>query len=206
MSAKGTDANKNYGSFTNSAGETFVIHGLSPLLPQKMMDAVKAEWLRDGKQLPIVPTYVVTLAGGDTEVHEHDASTLVVEGDEKLTKINQDNWREYSRLSTSLEAEYNTRLMKAVLLAVQVTPTQEWRDEMDFMGVGRPTEKSPAEKYAFVETKVIQSALDLSKLMSAVFRLAGIISEEAIAEVDATFQRSMEEAFAEAGKSGGKKQ
>jgi hypothetical protein len=71
---------------------------------------------------------------------------------------------------------------------------------MNFLGIEIPAENTPQEKYIYIETHVIQSAIDLSKLMTGVFRLAGIISEAAIAEVDATFQRSMEAAFAEAGK------
>jgi len=191
---------RDYSVFVNSAGETYMIHGLSPMLPEKLLGAVRAEFEQDGRKLPEVPTYEIETAAGDKETHQHDATTLVVPGNDELTKANQEAWREYVRASSALNEEYNTRLMRAVLMAVDAKPTQAWRDEMKFLGVVSPPENSPAEKYSFVETHVIQSPADLSKLMTSVMRMAGIISEAAVAEVDATFQRILETAFAQAGK------
>ena len=188
-----------FGAFKNVNGEQYTIRGLSPIMPQRIMESVRAEFQRLGKPVPAVPTYTVETVSGEQEIHEHNETTLVVDGNPEQTKENQNVWGEYVRLTAELDAEYNVRLMRAVFMAVEVAPTKEWREEMKFTGMDLPVENSPAEKYMFVEIRVIQSAKDLASLMTAVFRLAGVINEAAVAEVDATFQRSMEAAFTEAG-------
>lgn len=194
-----TNPVQTFGTFTNAIGEQYTIHGLSPVTPQRIMESVRAEFLRAGKPVLAVPTYKVQTATGEEEIHEHDATTLVVPDNPAQTQINQDAWQEYVKSTAALDAEYNVRLMRVVFLAVTAKPTQEWRDEMAFTGVDLPAENSPAERYLYVETRVIQSAKDVASLMTGVFRLAGVISEAAVAEVDATFQRAMEEAVVEAG-------
>jgi hypothetical protein len=203
--AKTTDPTKNFGSFTNAAGEVYTIHGLSPLLPAQLMGAAKAEFEKSGEILPEIPTYEVTTIGGEKEIHQHDSTTLVVEGDEAQTKANQKAWLDYTKAYVKLNNAYNLRVMHAAFLAVEVEPTQAWRDEMKFIGAEIHAEGSVEERYAFVETHVIQCPADLSKLTLMVFRMSGIIPEEATAEVDATFQRAVERAFVEAGKSGNQK-
>jgi hypothetical protein len=194
---------KNFGSFTNAAGKTFVISGLSPLIPQHIMESVRQKWVKDGKIIPVCPTYEIITASGEIEIHEHDTSTLVVEGDEKQTKINKETWQEFSRLSAELDGEYNVRLMRVVFLAVEVVPDDGWRNEMEFVGMDLPPKGSAQEKHLFVETQVIKSALDISRLMTGVFRLAGVINEAAVADAEAAFQRILENAFVEAGQSPG---
>jgi Flp pilus assembly pilin Flp len=198
-----TDATKAFGIFTNAAGEVYMIHGLSPLLPQKMLDAIKTEWTKAGKALPVIPTYTIPATDAhEEEIHEHDEKSIL-EGTPELVKENQAAWDAYTRANAELQGEYNARLMKLVFLAVEASPTDQWRDEMEFMGIPVPTNNSAAEKYAFVESRVVQSPSDIAGLMTSVFRLAGIISEAAIAEVEATFRSSLEEAFTQAGKSTG---
>jgi len=191
---------RDYSVFVNSAKETYIIHGLSPMLPDKLLGAVKAEYEKVKGKIPPAPTYEVTTASGEKETHLHDATTLIVPDDEQQTAENQRVWAEYNKAITSVNEEYNNRIMKAVFMAVEAKPTQAWRDEMKFLGIPTPPENSPAEKYSYIETHVIQSPEDLAKLTTSVFRMAGIISEAAIAEVDATFQRDMEKAFTQAGK------
>jgi hypothetical protein len=203
VNAPVTDPTKNFGSFTNAAGKTFAISGLSPLTPQHIMESVRQKWIKDGKIIPICPTYEVVTASGEVEIHEHDATTLIVEGDAEKTKINQEKWQEYSRLSAELDGEYNIRLMRVVFLAVEAVPTDDWRNEMDFVGVDLPPKGSAQEKYLYIETEVVKSAQDIAKLMTGVFRLAGIINEAAVADAEAAFQRMLEGAFVEAGVSPG---
>lgn len=192
---------KSTGTFKNSNGEEFLIRGVSPLTMEKIKDAVNAEF-----NVPEIPTYEVETATGEKETHQHDKTTLTVEGNPEQTLINKTKWAEHEKILAKAEAEFQIRLMRVVLLSVKVSPTQEWRDEMAFLGIKLPVINSPEERYLYIETRVIQSAEDLTKLMTCVFRTAGMISKEAISEVDATFQRSMEEAFAEADKRRSKKE
>ena len=193
MSNKSTDGTKNFGTFVNAAGETYQIRGLSPLLPEKIRKAVLDEFVAGGWSIPEVPTYTVKTVSGEEEIHQHDETTLVVEGDPDATKKNQADWQEYKRTTAQIDGEYSAKLMRAVFNGVQCTPSDEWRSEMRLLGIVVPADPA-AEKYLYVETRVVQSPVDISRLMTSVFRLAGIINEEAVAEAEATFQRALEEA------------
>jgi hypothetical protein len=192
------------GTFTNSAGEVYTIRGLSPMLPQKILDTVKAEFAAAGKTIPPIPTYTIPAneIHGE-EVHEHN-ETSILEGTPEQVEQSKAAWFAYQSAIDALNNEHTTRMMRAMFMAVDVKPTQSWRDEMKFIGAATPPENSPAEKYAFIETHVVQTPSDLTKLMTSVFRMSGIISEAAVAEVDATFQRFVEDAYSEAGKPTGK--
>jgi len=198
---KDVDPVGNLTTFTNSVGETYPVRGLSPLTPGKIMAGVERDRLASGKTLPKIPTYTVKTVAGEVETHEHSSSTLVVEGEATQTAINQALWDEYLRDNLELQREYNVRIMKAVLFAVQAQPTQQWRDEMVMTGVELPPEGSAEERYLYAETHVIQSPSDLSQITVQVFQMAGIIPVEATAEVEATFRSYVERAFIEAGKS-----
>lgn len=194
---------KNFGFFVNANGEKYIVHGISPMTIQKIRDDITAKWEQEGKPLPVCPTYEVIIAPGgeeiDRELHEHTDKTLVVEGNQAQTAANQIMWKEYTRKLNEFEGEYSTRLMKKVFLAVDVAPDDIWRGEMEFDGTVLPAKGSAAEKYLYVEQRVIQSVADIAKLMAAVMGLAGIIKPEAVAEAEAAFQRSMESAIAQTG-------
>jgi hypothetical protein len=198
---------QNIGTFKNSAGEIYTIRGLSPVLPQKIMDSVKKEFEAKGKPLPVVPTYTAIILKGtpeeSEEIREHTEKSIL-EGTSEEVKANKIAWAAYQAASEAINNEYNARIMRAVFMAVEAKPTQEWRDEMKFIGADTPKEGTPEERYNFIETHVIQAPADLAKLMTSVFRLAGIISEAAVAEVDATFQRFVEDAYTQAGKQANK--
>lgn len=174
------------------------MRGLSPLLPEKLFASVREEWAKKGRSLPTIPTYEVKTVTGEVEVHEHDATTLFVEGNPEQTKLNQEKWREFSRDNRELQNEYNARLMRAMFLSIIATPTDEWRGEMAFLGVDIPPKGTPAEKYSYIENRVVQNAEDIVRLMTCVFRLTGVASEAAIADVEATFRSAVQGAVLEA--------
>lgn len=201
-----TDPTKVYTTFTNSAGQTFSIHGLSPVIPHRIMDSVKSDFIKRDGELPSIPTYEVVTVSGEKEIHEHDEKSLMVEGDPEQTKINQDAWKKYQDLSNEMISDYNSRIMKSVLMTVQAIPTKAWRDEMKFIGIELPAEGSQDEKYLFIETNVIRNHVDLSSLTLLAFQSAGIIKEEMTAEVEATFRDFMEGAFIEAARNTDKRE
>lgn len=195
--SKAINTNKSSGTFTNANGEVFTIRGLSPLLPQKITTAIEEEWKAAGKSLPICPTYEVTSLGGEKETFAHNEKTLVVKDNPEQTKANQKMWADYCKALAEFEGEYTERIMKRVFLAVDAKPTQAWRDEMKFLGVPTPPVDTVEERYAYVETQVVQSAVDITRLMTDVLYLAGVINEASKLDAEATFQRSLEKALAE---------
>jgi hypothetical protein len=191
------------GTFTNSAGEVYIIHGMSPLMPRKIMASVKSDMEKKGKKLPVVPTYTAIALKGTPEefeeIREHTEKSIL-EGTPEEVEKNKAAWEEYQNASQELNREFNARIMKAALSTVQAKPTQAWRDKMKFIGVELPPEGSPEELYLFVETHVILCPADLSGLTLPAFRSAGIINQEMTPEVEATFCGFMERAFIEAGR------
>jgi hypothetical protein len=200
MSKKTTTPAVITGTFTNSAGEVYTVYGLSPLLPNKIMASIKNEFTRGGKSLPVCPTYIIPATDAHSEeIHEHDEKSIL-EGTPEEVETNKTAWKEYQESTIKINREYNSRIMKAVLLTVQAQPTQDWRDRMKFIGAELPLEGSPQEIYLFVETNVIKCPVDLSGLTLIAFQSAGIIKEEMTTEVEATFRDFMERAFIEAGR------
>lgn len=186
--------------FINSSGEKYMIRGLSPMLPEKIKQAVESEWKAAGHALPVCPTYIIPANDvHPEEVHDHDEKSIT-EGTPEEVKANLSVWTKYVKVKSALEGEYNNRVMKAVFLSVVVTPTDEWRSEMAELGIALPTKGSVKEKYAYVETHVVQGPMDIANLMTKVMRMSGMISEEAEEQAEATFRRSLEDAYVEAGK------
>lgn len=198
-SANPTGGNHKVGTFINSAGESYTVRGMSPTTPENIAMAVTEEWKAAGKALPIIPTYEAILATGEKEIHAHDKTTLVVEGNPEQTAINQANWKAYLDANAEFTGECNARLMKVVFLAVDVHPDDAWREEMEFIGMKLPPKGSAAERYAYVENHVVQNPGDIASLMARVFNVAGMINEAALNAVEATFRSALEEAFAIAG-------
>lgn len=191
--------NHSIGIFINANGEQFPVHGLSPLTVEKVREDVEASWKKQGKELPTPPTYTVPASEAhEAETLPHNPTTLEVPGDPEQTKINQAQWREFSLKQAEFDGECSQRLMKKVLLCVQVKPDAAWRDEMEFSGSELPPAGSAAERYSYVENRVIQSTDDLARLMAQVLGLGGFIKKEAVQDAEATFQRMLQQATAEA--------
>jgi hypothetical protein len=192
-----TDPTKVYTTFTNSAGQVFMIHGLSPMLPNQITETLQAEWKAAGKALPTLPTYEITTVAGEKEIHAHDEKSIL-EGTPEQVKLQQEQYSEYSRNNAEFQGEYSTRLMRKVFLAVVTPPTDEWRAEMEFVGVALPAKGSPQERYKFVELEVIQSLEDVAMLQVAVLRLAGIIDQNGVDAAKASFRGIVQAAIAQA--------
>jgi hypothetical protein len=191
-----TDPTRVFTTFTNSAGQKFMIHGLSPMLPNQITETLQAEWKESGRTLPVPPTYEVTTVSGEKEVHQHDEKSILTGTPEQVAE-QQAQYGEYSRNNAEFQGEYSVRLMRKVFLAVVTPPTDDWRAEMEFVGVRLPPKGSPQERYKFVELEVIQSLDDIGALQVAVFRLAGIIDQKGEEAAKASFRSNIEAAIAQ---------
>lgn len=189
-----TDPTKVFATFTNSAGQMYKIHGLSPMLPEQIENGLKEEWKVAGKVLPVVPTYEVVTASGEKEIHAHDEKSIA-----SATSIEQVAWKIYQEANAEFEGEKSARLMRKVFMCVVVDPSDEWRAEMEYVGVKLPPKGSPQERYKYVELEVIQSAEDIAALPVAVLRLAGIINQAGEEAAKASFRSLLGQALSQAG-------
>lgn len=195
-STNSTDATKRFEYFVNARGEQFPVHGVSPLLVERLRSVVMDEWVAQHGLIPERPTYTIETAAGDKETHLHDEMTLEVPGDPEATDLNKKQWAEYQRVMSEIETLYSVRLMHVVCSAVDVEPGEEWLAETEALGIKLPTDK-PALRRLYVETHVISCADDIAKLLAKVLRLSGIISETEEAAAEATFQGAVEGATLE---------
>jgi hypothetical protein len=164
--------------FTNSVGETFKIQGLPPLtLPN----------LAVGLERPKKPTYSITTAAGDIELHEHDASTL-------QTPEDREAWQEYIALDAAFEAELSERMLLCILVDGVVIPDDvdltRWESRQRIMHREIPDDFEE-KLLAYKRSTVIKSGEDIKDLMRAVMDATGI-GQEAIDLAKKSFPDTME--------------
>jgi hypothetical protein len=164
--------------FTNSVGETFVLHGLPPLAIPKLAEGIK---------FPTKPTYTITTATGDIETHEHDATSLSSDEDKKA-------WAEYISKDAMADAELSSKMLTYVLvegIVIDEIPNLDrWLKRQKLVGIEVP-EDTEERILLYKQTAVIRSTDDIQNIMQTVMNLTGV-SEEAIAMARSSFPDIME--------------
>lgn len=175
------------GTYKNVSGETFKIRGVSPMAIEYLKEEARKEWESiSNKPLPSRPTYTVETAAKETETYYHSKDTLETEEDKK-------NWVEWEESQKEVNKLYNLKLIKMCALCIEVDPQKlkEWEEEQAFLGVTIP-KNALEKKYRYVETRAITSKVDVIKLISAVFAITGIASEEDIRKAEKSFLDKVE--------------
>ena len=172
--------------FTNAAGKTFDLRGLTPGRPAQIRSGLVADWQEQGKMLPVAPTYTIELPGGATEIHDHNETTI-------RTDEEKEAWSKYQAALAVFNRELNQRILNAVMLSVEIDPEDmaRWEEESKFLGVRIPA--SPISKrLAYVESEVIAAITDIARLMSTAFVASELATEEEIAPLEAAFRGQLE--------------
>src|SRR5690606_1149115 len=86
-------------AFTTAGGIVIPLRPIPPMLMQKVYNAVP---------IPAPPTYEVEIAGGGTQLFQHDEES--VQGDPEAERA----WREYKEAVAEAEAERNTRALRVM--------------------------------------------------------------------------------------------
>ena len=175
--------------YTTSTGKKIVLHGLPPM----MVERLQAQY--DARK-PKIPTYIIIDIAGTEEIHDHNITTLEVEGDPVETEKNKKLWDEYVKGTAAIDKESSEAMMRMIMLrGVYVSDYDEngsWIDEQEFLGLTIPSDTS-ARRYHYVQTEIIGDANDLNTIMTIVMKLSGI-PEEYLREAEHLFQSAMEEA------------
>jgi len=165
---------------------------VSRVLIQSVQRTVERE-LR-AKGLPLdPPTYEVTTAAGDVEVHAHDAESISTDAERAA-------WAAYEAAQEELSAETNARVSKALLVAGVVVedPPEGWAEAMQYLGVELP--EDPRERrYSYVELEVLKTPADLIQALAGIIRLSMEgAPKESLDAVEALFRRALEGDVAQA--------
>lgn len=174
------------GIFTNSAGESYAIRGVSPWALDTISSQLADEWKAQGRSKPSAPTYEVETAGGDKETHEHNETTL--DNDESRAA-----WAGYQQDLADWEAQERERYLRNILMdgvVIGLPDDESWVARHRFMGRRVPDDPLEREMY-WKKTTIIKSGNDAADIMTAVLALTGV-SEEKIRIAEDSFRSEVE--------------
>lgn len=177
-SQESKNINQQIGTFVNSAGFSFKVRSLPPLvLPQ----------LSEGIKYPEKPTYSVTTASGDLEIHEHDETTLQTPEDFAA-------WEKYKEEMQKADEELSNRMLNCILIeGIDIDDDIDlarWEKRQTLMGLPVPDDLEE-KLLQYKRTQVIRSGKDIQDLMQLVMMLTGV-SEEVIDMTKNSFPDNME--------------
>lgn len=160
-------------SYTTSRGVTLDFVGIAPMLDK----------LRVTFAIPTPPQYAVKTLQGNTELHDHDETTLQTDDDRAM-------WANYLKEKTEAERRYNQALMRLLLLrGVRVDMAEGWEAEHTYLGFVVPTD--PIEKKMhWLETEVLGTVQDYEAVMLGVLEASGV-SEEVLTQIGESFRYSV---------------
>ena len=182
--------------FTNSAGRTFPIIGLSPIEIERIRKSSYDKFSAAGRRLT-PPTYDAITADGTKQTFEH--TELTVETDEDRAAL-----ADYLKTKDELEIDSNTKLSRAAMLSVDVDPITDsrWVARMKILDIKIPDEEF--EKLTlYVETQVLKSVEDIAGLMTAVLYAGGTVDEEGMAAAESSFRLALADVYKQSAVTGG---
>lgn len=144
------------------------------------------EKLQAQHPLPEPPTYEVKTATGIVEKHVHDETTLETDAEKAA-------WADYQLRRAAAERELQAALMRIILvrgIKVDLPESDGWIKEQEYIGLSVPSDPFQRRLY-YLETEALVSQSDYEGLVLAVMAASGI-SEEALAQVEATFRHPVE--------------
>lgn len=137
---------------------------------------------------PPAPTYTVELAGGGTETHVHDETTLETEEDRAA-------WTAYKTAVAKHTADvFQAQMRLCLLRGIKVLnedphAVAAWVTEQELIGFTIPTEPS-ARRLHWLETEVVNNGEDFIQILAGVSRASGI-AEEAVSSLESSFRSAL---------------
>lgn len=177
-------------SFVNSRGD--VIH----ILPVQYDRIVRIERgverrFRERGEAIDPPTYEAELPGGEKEVIAWDEVAIEKDG----TPEDKEVWAIYQATLARMKAEQVSLTTRYVLLKGidSEDPPQEWIDESQYLGLDLPEDPRDL-KLDYIVSEKLPTAQDVSTAIgkSITLGLLGVVDEEGLEAMEATFQRAME--------------
>ncbi len=175
------------GTFTNTSGEKFKVRGISPLALEYLKTDLVDEWEKIHEtKFPSRPTYTIVTVSGEKETYYHDEKTAETDEEKELLK-------EYTLAQKEIDSNYSAKLVKMCLMCVQVEEEKlkEWEQEQKYLKLPVPSDKLE-KKARYIETRAVTSRLDTTRLISSIFKMTGITSEEDLLKAENSFRNQVE--------------
>lgn len=171
--------------FTTSLGVLITVGPMPILQEAHVRQAAEADWLEAGKVLPVIPTYEVTTAGGEVEVHQLDETMLA-------DPAHKAQWESYQINLGEFNTEYRTRLLRSVVIdCVAFEENPRWAAKHKAKKLRIPADEWERKVY-FAETELFGNPDDLMQVIERAKALSGL-KAEVLAAAQTSFRRAVEE-------------
>jgi len=167
------------------SGAEIQLRPVSQVLIGRIKSDTEARLREEGLPLD-PPTYTVTTATGEKEVHAHDEASLETDADREA-------WSAHQAARVRLSAEVNRQVTKVMLSRGIVIdgPPPEWAEEMRAIGVRVP--EDPTDQLLdYLTMEILITPADVQGAMTKIMQLsmAGLPAEK-IAAVEGLFRRQV---------------
>jgi len=120
-------------TYTLISGVTLTLQRPRPLLIGRIIAAGREKWTAEHGDVPPIPTYEVKTAAGDTEIHEHNETTLDEHPDDR------EAYYAYIQARQGLNLAGQEASLRACLIyGVAEGPDDQWRAEREYWGIPVP--------------------------------------------------------------------
>jgi len=179
--------------FTTSAG--FKLR-LKPVSLSEILEAesgIEADFREQGKPID-PPTYEVGTVGGATMTEFHDATTLIVEGDEEQTKLNQEMWEKHLAALQEMSIEKAKIRQEIIMDAfdIELPADDYWMKKQQRRHIRIPDDPYD-QRMHYINTIIFASPRDLVVAMIEVMRISmeGVVPEQKIKALEESFLGSI---------------
>lgn len=172
--------------FVTSLGVEITVGPMPILQEAHVRNSLEADWVELGKVVPVAPTFEITTAGGEVELHQVDETML----DDPARKA---QWEVYQAQLNEFTAEYRTRLLRSVVVdCVEFEENPKWAAKHKAKKLRVPADEWERKIY-FAETELFGNPDDLMQVIERAKALSGL-KAEVLASAQASFRSGLEEA------------
>lgn len=165
------------GVFVNSAGESYEVLGVPPLMLDKIRVTV---------EFPSVPQYETEIVGGGKQYQDYNETMIETDDERKI-------WDEYQTKLKAAQRELQEKQLKLFFgkgIKIDETDEQEWLDEQSYFGIEVPTNPI-GRRVHYVETHVVRNVDDMQRLIEEIMRETGL-RPEVLQQARKMFQSSLQ--------------
>lgn len=127
-------------NYTLSSGVVLTLQRPRPLLIGRIVTAAREQWLAEHGDVPPIPTYEVTTAAGEVEIHEHNETTLDDHPEDR------DAYYAYIQAKQDHNlAGHEASLRACLIYGVVEGPDDAWRAEREYWRIPIPEHPNDAK-------------------------------------------------------------
>jgi hypothetical protein len=152
----------------------------------------------DRYPIPDKPTYSITTAAGDVEIHPHNIE-YDDDGKVKRTSLQTEEdwaeWRSYEegqREAVANRLDAATTMLLNHCVKLDPPPIEEWNFDFDYWGIAPPPDDDPKQfKVFWIENELLPDPDDMTSLLARLWVLGGLAEEDRAKELERFFRSTL---------------